>query len=280
MCFINGKGVVMASARGPARRIDTRRTGTLYARAVSQAREYLSAGRRYAEENGIGLAVSFLLHGAAAFLVLFAVAHSSFKTAPPTTPLVPVDLIRLGDETRSPPAERQAVVPQQRAGKTVEEASPTREAVSPTGRKQAPVDALDAKLRDLARLKQPDSQLKIGGQGVSNVDAANGEPGDSATYSIRDYVLAQVLRRWTLNLSRSAERPIVVPIRVAMKRDGTITLAQIVEEGRAKTDVIYRDIAIGARNAVLLSSPIALPAGDYPKEMHFTLLMDTRAVLR
>jgi hypothetical protein len=65
-----------------------------------------------------------------------------------------------------------------------------------------------------------------------------------------------------------------------MKRDGTIATADIVEQARAKTDAVYRDIALGARNAVLLSSPIALPAGDYPKEMHFTLLLDTRAVLR
>jgi hypothetical protein len=65
-----------------------------------------------------------------------------------------------------------------------------------------------------------------------------------------------------------------------MKRDGSIVAADIVEQARAKTDVVFRDIAIGARNAVLLSSPIALPAGDYPKEMRFTLLMDTRAVLR
>ena len=89
-----------------------------------------------------------------------------------------------------------------------------------------------------------------------------------------------MLRRWTLDLSRAANRPLVVPIRVTMKRDGTIASAEIVEQTRAKTDALYRDIAIGARNAVLLSSPIALPAGDYPKEMHFTLNLDTRAVLR
>ena len=52
---------------------------------------------------------------------------------------------------------------------------------------------------------------------------------------------------------------------------------------RARTGKDLRTIesgAIGARNAVLLSSPIPLPAGDYPKEMHFTLRMDSRAVLR
>lgn len=248
---------------------------------MSQARELLSAGRRYAEQNGAGVLISLLLHGAAAFLVLFAVAQHAIRVPQSTEPFVPVDLIRLGAETQSPPAEHKAIVPQQKAGRPQEAASPTREAVSPTGRKPAPVDALDAKLKALARLKQPDSKLQIAeGQGISNVDAANGSPGSSATYSIRDYVLAQVLRRWTLNLSRAGDKALVVPVRVVMKRDGTIASAEIVEQGRAKTDVIYRDIAIGARNAVLLSSPIALPVGDYPKEMHFTLMLDTRAVLR
>ncbi len=248
---------------------------------MQQAREWASAGRRYAEKNGAGLAISLLLHGLVAFLVLFTVARHVTIPFPQTVPVVPVDLIRLGDETRSPPADLKSVVPQQKAGRPQEAASPSNEAVSPTGKKAPPEDAIEAKLRALARLKQPDSHIKLPeGQGVSNVDAANGAPGDSATYSIRDYVLAQVLRRWTLNLSRAAIRPQVIPIRVAMKQDGTIASAEIVEVGRAKTDVIYRDLAIGARNAVLLSSPITLPAGDYPKVMRFTLVLDTRAVLR
>lgn len=242
----------------------------------------LIAGRRYAEENGLGLAVSAALHGLLAFLVFFAIANRS--AAPPsnaTTPFIPIDLIRLGDETRSPPADLKALVPQQKAGRPQEAAAPKPAAVSPSGRKPAPVDAIDAKLKALARLKQPDTPLKLDeGQGISNVDAANGAPGASAMYSVRDYVLAQVLRRWTLNLSRVAEKPLIIAIAVVMKRDGAIVSAEIVEQSRAKTDARYRDIAIGARNAVLLSSPIALPAGDYPKEMRFTLKLDTRAVIR
>jgi hypothetical protein len=242
----------------------------------------LAAGRRYAGANGAGVAGSLLLHAILAFLALVVVArHSAELASRPSQPFpfVPVELIRLADETRSPPAEQHAVIPQQKAGKPQDAATLAPNGVSPTGKK--PVDALDAKLKSLARLKQPESKLTIGeGAGISTVDAANGAPGDSATYAIRDYVLAQVLRRWTLNLSRAGTRPLAVKIAVVMKRDGTITTADIVEQARAKTDVIYRDIAIGARNAVLLSSPIALPAGDYPKEMHFTLLLDTRAVLR
>ena len=244
--------------------------------------EILSTGRRYAEENGIGVAASLLLHGLLVLLVIGAlIQNTSREPVSSTFHVVPVDVIRLGEETQSPPADSHALVPQQKAGRPQRESSPTHETLSPTGAKPAPADALDAKLRALARLKQPETKLAIAeGQGVSNIDAANGTPGIAATYSIRDYVLAQVLRRWTLNLARVNERPLVVPIRVTMKRDGTIASAEIIDLQRAKKDVIYRDIAIGARNAVTLSSPIALPPGDYPKEMHFTLNLDTRAVVR
>lgn len=250
---------------------------------MQHAQAFLVAGRRAAKANGAGVAVSLVLHGLLAFLVLIVVTRQASEMAKPTPPPVflPVDLIRLGAETASPPAEKRAPIPQQKAGRPQEAASPNPLTVSPAGQKPAPPDALEAKLRALARLKQPNSPLKIAeGEGVSTVDASNGVIGDRATYAIRDYVLAQVLRRWTLNLARASARPFTVKIAVTMKRDGTIAAADIVEQARAKTDAVYRDIAIGARNAVLLSSPIALPAGDYPKEMHFTLLLDTRAVLR
>lgn len=249
---------------------------------VPDIRQMLAAGRRYAGANGAGVLGSLVLHALLAFLALVVVARHTAEVArhpPVLPPFVPVELIRLADETRSPPAERFSPVPQQKAGRPQEAASPNPHGVSATGTK--PVDALDAKLKALARLKQPDNKLALAeGSGVSDVDASNGAGGDAATYAIRDYVLAQVLRRWTLNLSRASTRAMTIKIAVVMKRDGSIVAADIVEQARAKTDVVFRDIAIGARNAVLLSSPVALPAGDYPKEMHFTLLMDTRAVLR
>lgn len=243
--------------------------------------DLFAAGRRYAQENGAGVLVSLALHLLLLCAILFGLVRHTQESLQRPESFVPIDLVRLGDETRSPPAEHRALVPQQKAGKPQQEAAPQRSVVSPTGKREAPVDALDAKLKALARLKQPRTELKLDqGRGVSNVDAANGEPGNSATYSIRDYVLAQVLRRWTLDLSKTKDKPLVIAVQVTMKRDGSIIEATIVEQARAKIDAYYRDIAVGARNAVLLSSPISLPPGDYPKEMHFTLRLDTRAVLR
>jgi len=213
--------------------------------------------------------------------VLFFIARNQAAAPDASRPIVPVDLVRLGDQTQSPAEDMKALMPQQKASAPREAASPTRETVAPNATKPAPPDALDAKLRALARLRQPPSDVKIAlGQGVSNLDASSGAPGDEALYSVKDYVLAQVLRRWNLNLAKSAGRDFVIAIRVAMKRDGTILSADIVEEKRAKADVVYRDIALSARNAVILSSPIAMPPGEYAPVMRFTLDLSPRATQR
>jgi len=239
-------------------------------------------GWKYAQENGPGALGSLLFHGLVLLLVILWATQRTSQSPPATMHFVPVDLIRLGEETTSPDAAQKSVIPQQRASRAAQASNPTPpEGVAPSKTKPEPVDDLDAKLRALAKLRQPDTKLQLSDSpGVSNVDAGNGVPGDRALYSVRDYVLAQVLRRWSLNLSKAGGRKLVIPIRVAMKRDGTIVSAEIVEEARAKNDALYRDIAISARNAVTLSSPIALPPGDYAAVMHFTLNLDPRATQR
>ncbi|HEY0282284.1 MAG TPA: hypothetical protein VGC27_06655 [Rhizomicrobium sp.] len=235
--------------------------------------EFFLAGRKAAEENGAGVIGSLLLHGLAALLVLTVIVKSAPQTAQKLLPFVAVDLVRLGMETESPPEARQALVPQQRAARRQEAASPTDEAVGPN-RTKPPLDTLEAKLRGLARLRQTQNNPNVAvGQGVSNVDASNGAPGDRATYSVRDYVRAQVLRRWSLNLTKLAGHSFAVTIRVTMKRDGTILSAEIVER---TNDPLYRDLALSARNAVILASPIALPPGDLPATMRFTLDLDPK----
>jgi len=242
----------------------------------------LPAGRKYAQENGPGVLGSLVFHGLILLLIFFWAVQRTSQAPPAAIHFVPVDLIRLGDETISPDAVRKSVIPQQRASRAAQASNPTPpEGVAPSKTKPEPLDDLDAKLRALAKLRQPDTKLQLSNSpGVSNVDAANGVPGDRAQYSVRDYVLAQVLRRWSLNLTKASGRGLVIPIRVAMKHDGTILSAEIVEEARAKSDALYRDIAISARNAVVLSSPIQLPPGDYAAVMHFTLNLDPRATQR
>jgi hypothetical protein len=247
---------------------------------LNDALNWLSPERRKAAVQwGPGIAGTLLLHGVVALaIILVVMEHTAQQTPQTSVHFVPIDLIRLGAETASPDAQQKSLIPQRRAAQQAEAASPTPETTAPNKSKPAPLDDLDAKLRALARLRQPPSDLKIANeQGISNVDAANGVPGDEATYSVRDYIRSVVLRRWYFNLAKLGSRNFSVPIRVAMKRDGTIVSAEIVVQTR---DPLYHDIALGARNAVLLSSPIPLPAGDYPATMHFVLRLDPRDTQR
>ena len=242
-------------------------------------------GRKQAGEVGPGLAASLLLHGFAALVVLFFMLRAAETPQPKEAPFIPIDVVRLGDSTASPPAEKKARVPLAKAlpGPRQEEQSPVKpEGYSPRGTK-APVDALDRQLRSLAHLRQPKTDLHITPDvGPSNESASSDDAaaGDEATYSVRDYVRAQVERRWNLDLETLGARTFTVAIHIEMKRDGTITRADIVDRERFTTDAAYHSVALSARNAVLLSSPINLPPGSYKQALNFTLSLDPRDTLR
>lgn len=243
----------------------------------------LFAGWKYAEENGPGLFGSVLLHGIVAIFVLGFYVGIASKPAETGLPrMVPVDLVRFGAETASPPEERKALVPQQRSARPNEASSPTLEAVAPDKVKPAPADPLAAKLRALAKLRQTGKTNSEDGTGVSNLSATSdgAVSGDRATYSVKDIIRAQVERRWSLNLRKLGGRNYAILIHIVVKRDGTVVSSEIVDNVRAKDDPLYRDIALSARNAVLLSSPLTLPPGDYGNSMSMTLDLYPRDTLR
>jgi hypothetical protein len=241
-----------------------------------------------------GFAVSFLLHVLVALLFVRQMETAQItQVRSVALNIIPVDLVFLAEETQSPPQRQIANLPQQMRfvlpqpnaaqTRTPEAASPAPpEGVAPL-MKQTPQDALDAKLHELALLRRPDTDTSpLESPGQSNLSAtSNGaKPGPLATYSVKDYVRAQVERRWNLDLKVLGGRDFVVAIHVQMKRDGTITEAAIVDTQRSSADALYRSIALSARNAVLLSSPVALPAGKYSDTMDMVLELNPRDTVR
>jgi hypothetical protein len=89
-----------------------------------------------------------------------------------------------------------------------------------------------------------------------------------------------VERRWNLALEELGDRNFVIAIHVVLSRDGTVTKAEIVDNARYRSDATYRSIALSARNAVLLSSPLALPSGQHDETMDMTLNLNPRNSLR
>lgn len=246
----------------------------------------LMAARRYAQENGAGLVGSVLLHGLLLILFLLIIsqrANHPGAAAPPR--FLPVDLVRLGDQTQSPPAPAKALVPQQRAShipvpETTSPAPP--EGTAPHKTREAPLDNFAAKLNALAHLKQTEKTLPaLNNAEGSDEDATSDSavPGDEAMYAVKDYIRAQVQRRWSVDFSLPGARSMSVTIHLQMKSDGRVLFAEIVDQHRYKTDAAWREVALSARNAVLLSSPFALPEGHYKPVMDMTLRFDPKDTL-
>jgi outer membrane biosynthesis protein TonB len=146
-----------------------------------------------------------------------------------------------------------------------------------------PADDLATKLQSLARLRQPAPPIPPNprpqeGAGASNVTAssANAAPGSQATYSAKDFLRAQVERHWYWDRRRLGAGDWAVSIHVLLNPDGSVAKAEIVDDPRHGADPEYHDLALSARNAVLLSSPLNLPPGRYEAVKDITLTLDPR----
>jgi hypothetical protein len=193
---------------------------------------------------------------------------------------VPIDVVQLGDETTSPSADQRSLAPQQSASK--HEPSAVKPHSFAPNRTREPVDELEAKLHELAKLRQPESSTApVDNAGASDVTAdSDASPGRYASYSLRDYVRAQVIRRWSLDVSKLRNRNFTILLDVVLNGRGVVTKAEIVDQVRYRTDPTFREIALSARNALILSSPLKLPEGQLPDGANFQLSLNPRDTLR
>ena len=228
---------------------------------------------RLKKNGGPGAALSLLLHGLLLFLVLWYVGHR--PSLPDTGPhALPVELV-IGGTLGQDSSPAQAA--QLQVAKPHPESAPVPEGTSPNGTKE-PEDELSAKLRALAQLKTPDAALP----NADNSAAPNGGGGGTGdgNYALKDFIRAQILRRWLPDLSLPGARDMPVLIRVRLLRSGMIDDVAILDQARYHRDKIFRDMALSARDAALLASPIQLPSGRYQKSQTLTIDLDPKAVLR
>lgn len=168
--------------------------------------------------------------------------------------------------------------PQTSAGRPAIPNAPGPAAEAPTA---PPRDELDSQLEALSELRQaPTDPRLLNGTGTSDATVAgNGAARGRAAYSVKDYIRAQVERRWNLDMGTLGTRNFVIPIHVVLAPDGTVTEAEIVDQKRYVADAAYRFIAVSARNAILLSSPLALPS-DHEGTLELTLDLNPRDTLQ
>jgi hypothetical protein len=240
-----------------------------------------TAARRYAQENGAGLVGSALLHGAILLLFLLMLSARASHTITAPEKFFTVDLVQLGEKTQSPSAAQTAPVPKQRSAPVPvkETTSPTPpERTAPHKTRDIPLDNFAAKLNALAHMRQNNAHLPaLNNAEGSDADAARGDPGDEATYAVKDFIRAQVQRKWSVDFSLGRDNTVLIHLQ--MTKDGRVIFAKIVDQQRYKTDAAWREVALSARNAVLLSSPFSLPAGHYKAVMDMTLRFDPKDAL-
>ncbi len=276
---------------------------------------------------------SLVLHVVAVLLIVFALP--SLLREPPAEHLVPIDLVRLGDRTASPPSPDAAALPQDKAPDiaTAEPADPVpraepppppeatpadareapsagqRAVIAPEAKptppkvkapvkserpsvaapppKAPPVDDLEARLKSLARQQQlqaslPPNPRRQEGVGASNVTASSADaaPGRQASYDVKDFIRVQIERHWRPDIAALGAGEFVIAIHVTLNRDGSVGGAEIVEDPRYRDSAAYRSLALSARNAALLASPLTLPPGRYDEVRDLTLNFNPRNALR
>lgn len=227
----------------------------------------IQAARNLWQENRAGLTGSLLLHLTIILIALWwGMTHPGVQRPPLKAMLV--DLVAAPVIAPGPPGGTETPVraPVPTAPK-VEGVRP--KAVTP------PPDELESRIAALAQLRAPDTALPAPDNGTS---AGNG--GGGGGYSLADFVRAQILRRWWPQLEGGASGGMPVAIRLKLSRAGVISDVEIVDQNRFTTDKLFRSMALSARNAAMLASPISLPPGKYDAVMNIAITLDPHAVLR
>ena len=228
---------------------------------------------RVRRETGPAVLLSLLLHGLLLLLALWYLGHRP-AIIPAQLRALPVDLViggGAGQATSAAPATRLQIAPPH------PESAPVPEGISPKGVRQ-PEDELSAKLRALAQLKTPDAALPNADN--TAVPGGGGEGAGEGNYALKDFIRAQILRRWLPDLSIPGARDMPVLLRIRLLKSGAIDDVGIVDQRRFYSDKAFHNMALSARNAALLASPIQVPGVKYEKTQTLTIDLDPRAVLR
>jgi hypothetical protein len=247
-----------------------------------------AAGERWRVLTRPGVIGSFLLHSALLGFLLYEIAP------PVLLAVIPVEVVQLADETVSPPpqpdnqpsstarpAPRVASVapPRAAAPRVRPQPAPARPQEFPSAEQPAPDTLPPAPANPLQSQLEALAKLRTQNNGTAS-PRRNLPAGAQTGYRVEDLIRAQVQRRWNLRLDELGERELTVVIHMVLERDGTVTMAEIVDAGRGKNDDLYRSIALSARNAVLLSSPLTLPAGMTDEMRDLTVSFNTRDTQR
>lgn len=224
-------------------------------------------------KNRPGILLSLALHGLLLLLALWYVAHRPIIDRTQLRAL-PVELViggSMGQGASPTPATRLQVA------RPHPESTPVPQGVRPNATTDLE-DELSAQLRAMAQLKTPDAHLP--NADISTAPGGGGDGTGEGNYALKDYIRAQILRRWLPDLSIPGARDMPVLVRIRLLKSGAIDDVAILDQQRFHDDKAFRNMALSARDATLLASPIQIPGVKYEKTQTLTINLDPKAVLR
>lgn len=225
------------------------------------------------KDGGAGALLSLLLHGAALLVALWYLQQRA-GLVETKFHVLPIELViggSMGQGASSAPAARLQVA------RPHPESAPEPEGVSPQGTRQ-PEDELSAKLRALAQLKSADTALPDADVSTMPGSGTGGE--GKGNYALKDFIRAQILRRWLPDLSIPGGRAMPVRLRIRLLKTGVIDEVTVVDQARVRNDAAFHDMALSARDAALLASPIQIPGMRLERNQTLTIVLEPKDVLR
>jgi hypothetical protein len=150
--------------------------------------------------------------------------------------------------------------------------APRATVVPPQESVQPEEDTLTSKLQALSRLRAPDGPLTLGNGGGGNSGGGG--------MSLADFVRMQIIRRWMPVLTNRQRREQPVQLRITVTDKGEFNEVTILDRQDFDGNLLYRSMAITARNAAVLSSPIAMPPGTWPRATTLTITLNPRDASR
>jgi hypothetical protein len=240
---------------------------------------------------------SLVLHGMVVLLLVFR-GLGGDQILPPIEPPIPVELVDAGEKTRpatglaltaeQPQMLRQSAEPQAKKDQPTAVSPSVSAKAKPehsnlvTPAKPAPPkeprrpDDFTAMLKSLNLQRQPsasrnrsaarDAPEQFGGA-TDNDDSALGRRGSLA---IKDFLRAQIERRWEFNMAALGSSTVVVSLHLQLRADGRVVAVEIIDDPRYSATPNYRAIAESVRRAALVASPLQLPSGmasDAPSDL-------------
>ena len=123
--------------------------------------------------------------------------------------------------------------------------------------------------------RSPDTALP--NADVSTVPGGGGGGDGEGNYALKDFIRAQILRRWLPDLSIPGARNMPVAVRMRLLKSGVIDDVAILDQAaHAHRQGVSATWRCSARDAALLASPIQIPGMRFEKNQTLTIMLDPK----